>query len=152
MWTATTGIYAISCLLEPVYRYPDSYSYQCECTLTLSYCHCIILSYCHTVTLSHYHSVTLSQCHTVMPSRCYRHTVIQCHSVIITESHSIAVTLSLPGPALHKAGIDHGDKITDDQFASHCFNIMITFHIVLIKQQLVNLLASKNTANIHELA
>ena len=35
MWTATIGIQANSCLLEPVYRYPYLYSYQCECTLTL---------------------------------------------------------------------------------------------------------------------
>jgi len=33
MWTATIGIQANSCLLEPVYRYPHSYSYECERTL-----------------------------------------------------------------------------------------------------------------------
>jgi len=33
MWTATIGIHAYRCLLEPVCRYPNSYSYQCECTL-----------------------------------------------------------------------------------------------------------------------
>ena len=37
MWTATIGIQANSCLLEPIYRYSDSYSYQCECTLKQCY-------------------------------------------------------------------------------------------------------------------
>jgi len=34
MWTATIGIHANSCVLESIYRYPDSYSYECEHTLT----------------------------------------------------------------------------------------------------------------------
>jgi len=46
MWTVTIQIHANSCLLGPVYRYPDSYSYQYESTVRTG--HSLLLaSYLH---------------------------------------------------------------------------------------------------------